>query len=123
MFIPGEFVQATSSSLAMVRAHNVHHSFLQQSPKMIEQAITKSKQNESPAEESEEEEESSSSDDDDDQEIRQPISVNDIRREAAGSMRPGTAIPTRQTLAEHQEPKRKTQFINLEEFELWRSNK
>jgi hypothetical protein len=116
-------VQATSSPLAMVPAHRVHHSFLQQSPKMIEQAITKSKQNQSPVEESEEEEETSSSDDDDDQEIRQPMSVNDIRREAAGSMKPGTAIPTRQTLTEHQEPKRKTQFINLEEFELWLSNK
>ncbi len=87
---------------------------------MIEQAITKSSQSPGFNEESQEEEESS---DEDDQEIRQPMSVNDIRREAAGSMRPGTAIPTRPTLAEPQEPKRKTQFINLEDFELWLSNK
>lgn len=83
--------------------------------------MTMSRQSQSPDfnEESDEEEDSS---DDDDQEIRQPMSVNDIRREAAGSMRPGSAIPTRQTLV-NPEPKRKTQFINLEEFELWLSNK
>lgn len=120
MFIPGKCIV---NNFCIFRCGTrSSYIFRRQSPKLIEQAIIKSKQSQSPgfSEESEEEEESS---DEDDQEIRQPMSVNDIRREAAGSMRPGTAIPTRQSLAEHQEPKRRTQFINLEEFELWLSNK
>mmetsp|Transcript_12094 Transcript_12094/g.19699 ORF Transcript_12094/g.19699 Transcript_12094/m.19699 type:complete len:104 (-) Transcript_12094:156-467(-) len=60
-----------------------------QSPKMFERAITKFRRNSVDISDPSDDDESSSDDDDDD--FGRPMSVHDIRREAAVNMRPGTA--------------------------------